>query len=68
VPDDDPLVFYRAIARFAAGKLTPDGTLYFEINARLGRETLDLLAAEGYAQRELIRDLAGKDRIIKARR
>ena len=32
VPDDDPLLFYRAIARFAYQALRPDGCLYFEIN------------------------------------
>ncbi|MDR1646053.1 MAG: peptide chain release factor N(5)-glutamine methyltransferase [Tannerellaceae bacterium] len=66
VPDDDPMVFYRAIARFAGGRLQENGSLYFEINAQLGRETLNILAAEGYAKQELIRDLSGKDRIIKA--
>jgi release factor glutamine methyltransferase len=66
VDDQDPLVFYRAIARFAGKKLRKDGALYFEINAQLGPETLDILAGEGYAGRELIRDLSGKNRIIKA--
>ena len=68
VADSDPLVFYRAIARFSGKKLRDGGVLYFEINALLGRETLDLLADEGYATAELIRDFSGKDRIIKARK
>jgi release factor glutamine methyltransferase len=68
VADSDPLAFYRAIARFSEKKLRDDGVLYFEINALFGRETLDLLTEEGYAKTELIRDLSGKDRIIKARK
>ncbi|MDR1939050.1 MAG: peptide chain release factor N(5)-glutamine methyltransferase [Tannerellaceae bacterium] len=68
VADNDPLVFYRAIARFAKGKLRESGTLYFEINAQLGKETVDALKEEGYGKVELIRDLPGKDRIIKAQK
>jgi release factor glutamine methyltransferase len=68
VADSDPLVFYRAIARFSEKKLRDGGTLYLEINALLGKETLALLTGEGYAKTKLIRDLSGKDRIIKARK
>ncbi|MDR1557156.1 MAG: peptide chain release factor N(5)-glutamine methyltransferase [Tannerellaceae bacterium] len=67
VSDEDPLVFYRAIARLAKKKLKKDGTLYFEINAMLGKETLGALKEEGYRTSELIRDLSGKDRFIKAK-
>ena len=49
VPDDDPLLFYRAIARRAHEWLTPGGWLYFEINAALSTETAALLVAEGYS-------------------
>lgn len=66
VPDNDPLLFYRAIARFGKKKLNAGGHLYFEINARCGTETAGMLREEGYKQVELIKDLSGKDRIIKA--
>jgi release factor glutamine methyltransferase len=66
VPDSDPFLFYRAIARLAKEKLNAGGTLYFEINALLGKETAQALREEGYTHVELIRDLSGKDRIIKA--
>lgn len=66
VPDNDPLLFYRAIARFGKKKLNPGGRLYFEINAQCGAETAGMLRGEGYKQVELIKDLSGKDRIIKA--
>jgi release factor glutamine methyltransferase len=68
VADADPLLFYRAIARFAEMKLRPWGELYLEINAQLGKETVELLREEGFGAVELIRDLQGRDRIIKAHR
>ena len=66
VPDDNPLLFYQAIARFGKEHLRPGGRLYFEINALLGRETRELLEGEHYKNVELIRDLYGRDRFIKA--
>jgi release factor glutamine methyltransferase len=66
VPDEDPLLFYRTIARFGKKKLNAGGRLYFEINAQCGAETAGMLCIEGYKQVELIKDLSGKDRILKA--
>lgn len=66
VPDEDPLLFYRAIACFGKKKLNAGGHLYFEINARCGAETAGMLHDEGYKKIELIKDLSGKDRILKA--
>lgn len=68
VADDDPLLFYRHIARFGKKKLKPNGWLYFEINAQCGALTTEMLRKEGYREVERIRDLSGNDRIIKARR
>jgi len=48
VPDDDPLLFYRAIARAGRRMLRPGGKLYFEIHHRAAGELRRLLAAEGY--------------------
>ncbi|WP_455634730.1 N5-glutamine methyltransferase family protein [Parabacteroides sp.] len=67
VPDDDPLLFYRAIARFGQRHLTEGGHLYFEINALCGKETVAMLRQENYTEVELIQDLYGKDRIVKAK-
>src|SRR6202000_526812 len=39
VPENDPLIFYKAIADFAIVNLNPDGLLFFEINESLGNET-----------------------------
>lgn len=67
VPDDDPLLFYRAIARFGQRHLVEGGHLYFEINALCGKETVAMLRQENYTEVELIQDLYGKDRIVKAK-
>ena len=37
VPDNDPLIFYRSIAKFAMKQLKPNGKLYFEINRQYGK-------------------------------
>lgn len=68
VPDEDPLLFYRTIARFGQAALLAGGHLYFEINAQCGQQTVDMLQQEGYKNIELIQDLSGNDRITKAQR
>jgi len=68
VPDDDPLLFYRMIARLGNKKLNREGFLYLEINAQWGNETVCLLQEEGYKNIELFQDIFGKDRMIKARK
>jgi release factor glutamine methyltransferase len=65
VPDNDALLFYRKIARFATTHLSADGMLFFEINEALGQDTINLLEQYGY-HAELKKDLQGKDRMIKA--
>ncbi len=65
VPDADPLVFYRAIARQVLALLRKDGRLYFEINEALGDEMIVLLAGLGFEAR-VIKDLQGKDRFVSA--
>ena len=66
VPDQDPLLFYRQIAEFGREKLKENGLLYFEINAACGEITCKMLQEKGYNKVQLIKDLSGKDRIIKA--
>jgi len=68
VSDDDPLLFYREIARFGKERLKKGGALYFEINARWGTEMKNLMHTEGYTDVCILKDLSGKDRIIKAYR
>lgn len=68
VPDDNPLLFYRAIARYASKALKKGGCLFFEINALYAQETESMLLAEGFPIVETRRDLFGKERFIKATR
>ncbi|MCX6230044.1 MAG: peptide chain release factor N(5)-glutamine methyltransferase [Bacteroidetes bacterium] len=66
VHDNDALIFYNAIAEFALLKLKENGSLFFEINERLGLETKALLISKGFSSVELRKDMQGKDRMIKA--
>jgi release factor glutamine methyltransferase len=65
VPENDPLIFYKAIADFAVTNLVKGGLLFFEINESLGKETVDLLESEGFIDVELRQDMSGKDRMVK---
>lgn len=66
VPDNDPLIFYKAIADFAIKHSDTNGSLYLEINENLGEETVQLLKQMGFKNIELRQDLSGKDRMIKS--
>jgi len=68
VPDDDPLLFYRSIARKAKSSLKKGGYLYFEINEAFGRQTCELVSNEGYEHVELFSDIHDKPRNIRAQR
>jgi len=65
VPDNDALIFYRAIAKFGKTHLSGNGAIYFEINEALGTDTMALLKSSGYYC-ALKKDMQGKDRMIKA--
>lgn len=64
VPDDDPLLFYRAIAEYGLHALKPEGMLVFEINQAYGTETAQLMEAIGYSQVQVSQDIFGKDRFV----
>ena len=68
VPDEDPLLFYVAIARYAAQALNSGGELYFEINPLYAREMVSMLETEGFSAIETRRDMFGKERFTKARK
>jgi release factor glutamine methyltransferase len=68
VPENDPLIFYRAIADFAVTNLIDNGLLFFEINESYGRETVELLAEKDFKNIELRKDMSGRDRMMKANR
>ncbi|KQC28868.1 peptide chain release factor N(5)-glutamine methyltransferase [Flagellimonas eckloniae] len=65
VPDNDALLFYRAVATSAEKHLMKNGRLYLEINQYLGKETKALLEAHNFSEIELRKDLFGNDRMLK---
>ena len=66
VTDDDPLIFYKAIAEFGREKLNKGGRIYAEIHENLGESVNNLFLSKGYQTVYLKKDLQGKDRMIKA--
>ena len=66
VTDDDPLIFYKAIAEFGREKLNKGGRIYAEIHENLGEPVKGLFLSEGYQTVQLKKDLQEKDRMIKA--
>ena len=64
VPDDDPLVFCRAIARHAMALLAPGGWGIVEINEALGPQTADVFAAAGLRNVGILDDFLGKQRFV----
>lgn len=62
--DEDPLLFYREIAKKARRVLKPGGKLYFEINEALGADTQKLMEGLGYSQVKVLTDLNAKERMV----
>ena len=65
VPDNDPLLFYRAIARYASKALKPGGRLLFETNTAYAHEVAQTMADEGFTAIEVRNDCFGKPRMVK---
>ncbi|MBQ3881226.1 MAG: peptide chain release factor N(5)-glutamine methyltransferase [Bacteroidales bacterium] len=68
VPDDDPLIFYRAIARWSGRFFSNDGTGFTEINEDLGTETKALFTEAGFNSVEIIKDFYDKNRFVTYRK
>lgn len=66
VPDNDPLLFYKAIAPYAAQSLEKGGRLYLEINQRFGQEVKKLLEESGLDEIRIIEDSYGNTRFAAA--
>lgn len=65
VTDDDPLVFYRAVARWSRELLSPEGIGIVEINDLLGPQTRDVFLDAGFRNAGIINDFSGKNRFVK---
>ncbi|WP_221390071.1 peptide chain release factor N(5)-glutamine methyltransferase [Dyadobacter sp. NIV53] len=66
VEDNDPLLFYKAIADFGKHHLKPAGKCYVEINEHFGIETKKVFEEREYKNVEILRDIHGKDRFVRA--
>lgn len=66
VENENPLIFYQRIAENARQKLKPNGWLFFEINPDYSKEILKLITDLGFVNIELMKDLQGRYRMLKA--
>lgn len=68
VPDTDPLLFYRAIARYAMRSLRKGGWLLFECNTLYAHDTAQMASDMGFATSVVEDDCFGKPRFVKAQK
>ena len=68
VPDDDPLRFYRAIARYALLTLNTGGSLLFECNTRYAEATGTMLRDMGFEEVTVSDDCFGLPRFVRGRK
>lgn len=68
VPDNDPLIYYRAILDYAGDALAPGGKIYFEINPLFADDLRRLAQSKGFDGVELMRDSFGKVRFARITR
>lgn len=68
VENENPLLFYRTIGRFAFEYLSPGGRLFFETNEFNANEVVETVRSQGFKEVELKRDLNGKERMVQGRR
>ncbi|MCD8084488.1 MAG: peptide chain release factor N(5)-glutamine methyltransferase [Clostridiales bacterium] len=63
---EDGLIYYRKIAREAVWYLAPGGSIYLEIGWDQAAVVSALLEEHGFEQIRVVKDLAGKDRVVCA--
>lgn len=61
---EDGLFFYRRLAKECPAFLKDGGKVYFEIGYDQGAAVSELLAFGGFEEIRVIKDLAGKDRVV----
>ena len=66
VSDNDPLAYYKEIAKIATNNLNKNGLLFFEINEKYSKQIIELLSNLNFVDIELKKDINGRDRIIKS--
>ena len=68
VPDDDPLRFYRAIARYALLTLNIGGNLLFECNTRYVEATGEMMREMGFEEVTVSDDCFNLPRFVRGRK
>jgi release factor glutamine methyltransferase len=68
VSEGDPLIFYDAIADFAAKKLLAGGSIYVEIHEEMGGKVSKLFSDKNYGPVELRKDMQGKNRMLRVQK
>lgn len=68
VPDDDPMMFYLPISKYAQSTLRPGGQLFFEVNPLYEDQIEDILLGLGFDDIVLREDQFGKPRFLRATR
>jgi len=66
VPDNDALVFYKAIAAFGKGHLKSNGAIYCELHAPFATATQAMFGDMGYKDVVLRKDVYDNIRFVKA--
>lgn len=66
VPNNKPLLFYKAITLYARDHLVPKGSLFFEVHEDMAQDVEAVLNSYGFTKVEIRQDLQGKDRMIHA--
>jgi len=68
VPDENPLVFYKAIANIAIKNLRKGGSLFFETHEKFHLELTEILAELGFKEIKLWNDISGRPRFTVGQR
>ncbi len=64
VPDNEPLLFYEAIANVAIKQLNKNGKIYLEINEFLANETAFIFSNKNFSSVKILKDLSNKNRFL----
>ena len=65
VPEQDPLIFYRNILKFAENHLSPEGIIFMEIHENFGRQMIEICKKYQF-NATIKKDIFNKDRMIIA--
>ena len=65
VPENDPLLFYKAILDIGRASFRSAGVIYFEINPLCVNDLLVLGEEKGFGNAKVKKDIFGKDRFVK---